>query len=97
MKCLPFTPCYHIFMDNYFISFCLLIHLGVYLSVFSPNAENNIRLTGGLNENMLSECTIIGGKQLQKNEQNHFEQHTSSKKASATLALVGWNNYREVT
>ena len=84
-------------MDNYFISFCLLIHLGVYLSVFSPNAENNIRLTGGLNENMLSECTIIGGKQLQKNEQNHFEQHTSSKKASATLALVGWNNYREVT
>ena len=57
---------YHIFMDNYFTSFRLLTHLGVYLSVFNPNPGNNIRVTGGLNKNMLRKCTIIGGKQLQK-------------------------------
>ena len=84
-------------MDNYFTSFRLLTHVGVYLSVFNPNAGNNIRVTGGLNKNMLRKCTIIGGKQLQKKKKRyHFEQRTSSKKGSATSTVVGWNSNREV-
>ena len=86
---------YHLFMNNYFTSFCLLTHLEVYLSVFNPNAGNNIRVTDGINKNMLSKCTIIWGKQLEKQERYHFEQRTSSKKGSATLTVVGWNNKRE--
>ena len=39
MECLPPTVSCHIFMDNYFTSFCLLTHLGV----------NNIQATGVLN------------------------------------------------
>ena len=81
-------------MDNYFTSFPLITHLGVYLSVFSPNAGNNIRVTGGLNKNILSKCTIIGGKQLQKKERYDFEQRTSGKKGSAFLTVVGWDNNR---
>ena len=81
-------------MDNYFTSFPLITHLGVHLSVFSPNAGNNIQVIGGLNKNILSKCTIIGGKQLQKKERYHFEQRTSSKKGSATLTVVGWDNNR---
>ena len=83
-------------MDNYFTSFRLLTHLGVYPSVFNPG--NNIRVTGGLNKNMLRKCTIIGGKQLQKKKKKRyqFEQRTSSKKGSATSTVVGWNNDREV-
>ena len=76
-------------MNNYFTSFCLLTHLEVYLSVFNPNAGNNIRVTDGINKNMLSKCTIIWGKQLEKQERYHFEQRTSSKKGSATLTVVG--------
>ena len=87
---------YHIFMDNYFTSFRLLTHLGVYLSIFNPNALNYIRVTGGLNKNMLSKCTITGGKQSQKKEHYHFEQRISSKKGSTSLAVAGWKNNREV-
>ena len=58
-------------MNNYFTSFGLITHLGV----------NNIRETGVLNKNRLRKCTIIGDKQLQKNERGHFEQRTSRKKA----------------
>ena len=58
-------------MDNYFISFHLLTHLGV----------NNIRAIRVLNKNRLRKWTIIGNKQLQKKERANFEQRTSSKKA----------------
>ena len=58
-------------MNNYFISFGLITHLGV----------KNIRETGVLNKNRLRKCTIIGDKQLQKNERGHFEQWASRKKA----------------
>ena len=54
MECLSSTFSFD--MDNYFTSFCLLIHLGV----------NNIRATPVLNKNRLSKCTTIGDKQLQK-------------------------------
>ena len=56
MKCLPPTVSHHIFLNNYFTSFRLLIHFGF----------NNIRATGVLNKNRLSNCIIIGDKQLQK-------------------------------
>ena len=69
-------------MDNYFTSFRLLTHLGVYLSVFNPNAGNNIRVTGGLNKNMLRKCTIIGGKQLQKKNVTTLNSAHQAKKAA---------------
>ena len=56
MECLTPSASFDIFMDNYFISFRLLTHLGV----------NNIRTTRVLNKNRLRKCTIIGDKQLQK-------------------------------
>ena len=68
-------------MNNYFTSICLLTHLGV----------NNIWATGVLNKNRLHKCTIVGKKQPQKKECDHFEQRTSSKKSSATLTVVCLN------
>ena len=56
MKCLPPTVSHHIFLDNYFTSFHLLIHFRF----------NNIRATGVLNKNRLRNGIIIGDKQLQK-------------------------------
>ena len=58
-------------MDNYFASFRLVTHLGI----------NNIRAKGLLNKNSLSKCTIIGDKQPQEKERDHFEQRISSEKA----------------
>ena len=54
IECLSPTVSFDIFMDNYFMSFRLLTHLGV----------NNIQATGVLNKNRLPKCTIIGDKQL---------------------------------
>ena len=56
MKCFPPIVSYHIFMDNYFTSFCMLTHFGV----------NNIQVTSVHNENRVSKCTIIEDKQLQE-------------------------------
>ena len=70
MECLTPTVSFDIFMDNYLISFRLLTNFGV----------KNIRITRVLNKNRLRKCTIIGDKQLQKKERDHFEQRTSSKK-----------------
>ena len=41
------TVSFDVFMDDYFTSFCLLIHLGVTI----------IRATGVLNKNRLRKCT----------------------------------------
>ena len=68
---LSFSFNLYMFMDYYFTSFRLLIHLGV----------DKILATGGLNKNRLHKCTIIGNKQLKKRESFHFEQRISSKKA----------------
>ena len=65
------TVSFDIFRDNYFRSFCLLTHLRV----------DNIRATRVLNKNTLRKSTIIGDKQLQKEECGHSEQRTWSKKA----------------
>ena len=66
MECLNPTFSFDIFMDYYFTSFRLLIHLGV----------NKILVTGGVNKNRLYKRTIIGNKQLQKGLQ--FEQCTKA-------------------
>ena len=71
MERLAPTFSFDIFMDNYFTSFCLLTDLGV----------NTILATVVLNKNRLSKCIIVGNKQLQLKERDHFEQHISSKKA----------------
>ena len=67
MECLTPSVSSDIFMDNYFTSFCLLTLLGV----------NNIRAIHVLNKNRLHKCTIIGDKQLQEKERDHFKQCTS--------------------
>ena len=69
---LTLTFSFGMFMDDYFTSFCLLTHLGV----------NNNRATLVQNKNRLHKCIFIGSKQLQKKEQGHFKQPTSSKKAA---------------
>ena len=56
MECLSPVFSFDIFMDYYFTSFRLLIHLGV----------KKILATGVLNKNRLHKCTIIRNKQLQK-------------------------------
>ena len=70
MECLTSTFSFDIFMNNYFISFHLLKYLGV----------NNIRATGVLNKNRLRKCTIIGNKQLQKNERGNLNTAHQAKK-----------------
>ena len=73
MECITTGFSLDIFIDSYFTSFHLFIHLGV----------NNIRATPVLNKNRSRKCTIIGDKQLQKKERGHLNgaHHTSSKKA----------------
>ena len=44
-----------------------------------------------LKKNRLHKCTIVGNKQPEKKECDHFEQRTSSKKSSATLTVVCLN------
>ena len=61
-------------MDNYFTSFRLVTHLRV----------NNIQATSVLNKNRLCKCTIIGDKQLQKNERGVWTAHIKQK-SSVTL------------
>ena len=39
---------------------------------------------------------ISRNKQQQKKEHGHFEQHTSNKKSSETLAMFGWSVNRVV-
>ena len=79
MECLTPTISFDLSMDNYFTSFCLLTHLGV----------NNIRVRGVLNKNRLHKYTIIGDKQLQKRERDHFEQR-SAHQAKMVCSLCGW-------
>ena len=74
MECLTPTASFNIFMDNYFTSFRLLTNLCV----------NNIRAIPVLNKNRLRKCTIIGDKQLQKKERDHFEQCKLKQKNSVT-------------
>ena len=64
---------FDIFMDYYFTSFRLLIHLGV----------NNILATGVLNKNRLHKWQMHNHwkQTAAKKEAFHFEQRTSSKKA----------------
>ena len=64
MECLTPSVSFDIFMDNYFISFCLLTHFGV----------NNIRGHG----NALSLGRNSSKKN--KKVHDHFEQRTSNKK-----------------
>ena len=70
MECFPQTVSYHIFLENYFTSFCLLTHLGV----------NNFEATGVLNKNTLRKCIITWDKQSQKKECGCFEQLPLSQK-----------------
>ena len=86
MECLTPTASFDIFMDNYFSSFRLLTHIGV----------NNIRATGFFNKNRLRRCTIIGDKQLQKEERGHLVQRSGYKANSSVTCVVGQNDTRTV-
>ena len=68
------------YMNNYFISFCQLTHLGA----------NNIRATI---RKRLCKCTIIGGKQLQKKNVatlNRAHQQKSRETLTVVRATIGW-------
>ena len=78
MECLSSTFSFD--MDNYFTSFCLLIHLGV----------NNIRATGVLNKNRLSKCTTIGDKQLQKKKVVTLYSAYQAKKQGYFKKFIFW-------
>ena len=67
-------------MDNYFTSFCLLIHVGV----------NNIRATGGLNKKRLRKYTIIRDKQLQKKNVTTLDSARQAKKQWKFYILIYW-------
>ena len=58
MECLPPTASYHILMNNYFTSFCLLTHLRV----------NNTQATVVLNKNRLYKSNALS---LGTNRQQH--------------------------
>ena len=87
MECLTPTVSFHLSIDNYFASFCLfclLTHLGV----------NNIRARGVVNKNSLCKYTIIGDKQLQKKELDHFQQRNAHQ-AKMLFSLCGWSEWQE--
>ena len=58
-------------MDNNFTSFSLFTLLGV----------NNIQATCVLNKKPVTQMRYHWGQAATKKERDHFEQHTSSKKA----------------
>ena len=82
MVCLTPTISFDTFMDNYFISFRLLTHLGA----------NNIKATRMLNKNRLHECTINWNKHLQKKGTWRLWTAHIKQKTSVTLTVVGWNH-----
>ena len=75
----PLTPTvsFDIFMDNYFASFCLLIHLGV----------NKIWAKGVLNKIKLHKCTE--DKQLQKRDVATLSSTGYIKQKSSVTWVVG--------
>ena len=79
MGCVPPTV-----MNNHVTCFRLLTHLGV----------SNIWATGVLNKNRLRKWAIVGDKQPQKKKCGRFGERTSSKKSSATLTVVDFNENR---
>ena len=68
MECLTPTVSFDIFMDSYFTSFGLFIHLGI----------NKIRATGVLNKNWLHNALDWGQTTTKKKEWGHFEQRSAN-------------------
>ena len=64
MESLPTKGNNHVFMDNYFASFWLLVHLG----------EHDIRAAGVINKKKLNKCRTIGDKALEKNPRGQINQ-----------------------
>ena len=77
------TVSFDMIIDNCFTSFRLLTQLTFELTIFS------IRATGVLNKNMLRKCTSIGGKQLQKEERDRFEQRSAHVAKNSVTCVVG--------
>ena len=65
-------------------------HLFIFLSTYPPN----IWASGVFNKNRLRKYTIIGDKQLQKKECDHFEQR-STHQAKALCNLCGWLEWQQ--
>ena len=82
MKCLPPTV-----MNNYFISFCLLTHLGV----------NNIWATGVFIKNRLSKCTNVGDKQPQKRYVTTLNRARKAKKVVQLWQWLVWTTSERCT
>ena len=68
--------------------------LFVFLSA-NPPWVNNIRARRAFNKNRIRKYTMIGDKQLQKNERSHFEQR-SAHQAKTLCNLCGWLEQQQV-
>ena len=73
---------FHVFMDNYFTSYRLLVHVGEY----------EIRETGILNKKKPNNCTIKGNKALEKAPRNHVDQQKSNNWGVSGITVTGWND-----
>ena len=75
---------FHVYMDNYFTSLHLLVHLG----------EHNIHATRDLPQKDLAKCDIR--KQFEKKARSYTGQKTSTNKYSKKVTVDGWNDKRAV-
>ena len=74
---------YHVFIDNFFTSFCLIQHL----------ASNNIRASGTIRPNRLGECTVATKAAIDKFKQGEMDFRTAK---SEDLIVVGWKDNKSV-
>lgn len=86
MESLPTKGNNHVFMDNYFASFWLLVHLG----------EHDIRAAGVINKKKLNKCRTIGDKALEKNPRGQMDQRKSTNWVVCGITVTGWNANRAV-
>ena len=86
MECLTSTVNFDLFMVTipHLFSFCLLTHLKV----------NNIRAKGVFNKNRLCKYTIIGDKQLQKNQRGYFKERIP-RQADMLCNFYGWLEWHQ--
>ena len=86
MESLPTKGNYHVFMDNYFASLWLLVHLG----------EQDIRATGVINKKKLNKCRTMGDKALKKNPRGQMDQRKSTNWVVCGITVTGLNANRAV-
>ena len=77
---------YHVFMDNYFTSFRLLVHL----------SEHEIKATAVLSQKKLNNCIIMGNKAFEKKTRGHVDQRKSTNQGVRGIIVTRQNKNRAV-